>query len=236
MEFMKVKAVIHRGKPDNYEQMILDCAKSVRLNKRATKLLMYYAGCKNGFRPALSEQEKKTGIKSDVISRIRKELINHGLIGYGKEFEDFIVVDWNRIRAFAMLEQPLVYDKKNPEKYFSVVREIGRASKEKRASKKSLLERGKRYKIPAIDEKKDMFLQFFGNMNEQEYTELVTSFPGYDRSRQKNLLSDNEYVKYINTKAFRPNSCKEHTYTKEETARYERNLAFMKAAPQELPF
>lgn len=236
MDYLQPKRIIHRGKPENYEQMVLDCAKNVRLNKRASKLLMYYAGCRNGNKPILSEIEKETDIASNKISSVRQELINHGLIGYGEEFGNMLIIDWNRIRAFAMLEQPLVYDKKNPEKYFSVVREIGRASKEKRASKKSLLERGKRYKIPAIDEKKDMFLQFFGNMNEQEYTELVTSFPGYDRSRQKNLLSDNEYAKYINTKAFRPNSYKEHTYTKEETAQYERNLAFMKAAPQELPF
>lgn len=236
MEFMKVKAIVHRGKPENYEQMILDCARNVRLNKRATKLLMYYAGCKNGCKPALSTVSKETGIASNLISAVRKELINHGLVGYGEEFGNMLVMDWNRIRIFAMLKKPLVYPKKNSENYFSPVQESGRASKEKRASKKSLLERGKKYKIPGVDEKKDLFLQFFGNMTEQEYMELVTSFPEYDRSKQRRLMSDAEYAKHIDIKAFRPNAYKEHTYTKEEQEQYDRNLAFMKSAPQLLPF
>lgn len=236
MEFMKVKAIVHRGKPENYEQMILDCARNVRLNKRATKLLMYYAGCKNGCKPALSTVSKETGIASNLISAVRKELINHGLVGYGEEFGNMLVMDWNRIRIFAMLEKPLVYQKKNSENYFSPVQESGRASKEKRASKKSLLERGKKYKIAGVDEKKDLFLQFFGNMTEQEYTELVTSFPGYDRNKQRWLMTDAEYAKHIDIKAFRPNAYQEHTYTKEEQEQYDRNLAFMKSAPQILPF
>ena len=235
MEFMKVKAIVHRGKPENYEQMILDCARNVRLNKRATKLLMYYAGCKNGCKPALSTVSKETGIASNLISAVRKELINHGLVGYGEEFGNMLVMDWNRIRIFAMLEKPLVYQKKNSENYFSPVQESGRASKEKRASKKSLLERGKKYKIAGVDEKKDLFLQFFGNMTEQEYTELVTSFPGYDRNKQRWLMTDAEYAKHIDIKAFRPNAYQEHTYTKEEQEQYDRNLAFMKSAPQILP-
>ena len=236
MEFVKVKAIVHRGKPENYEQMVFDCAKNVRLTKRAERLLIYYAGCMNGFRPALSVISKKTGIPSNQISDTRKMLISHGLIGYGEEFGNMLVVDWNRIRAFAMLKKPLVYQKKNSENYFSPVQESGRASKEKRASKKSLFERGKKYKIPGVDEKKDLFLQFFGNMTEQEYMELVTSFPEYDRNKQRRLMSDAEYAKHIDIKAFRPNAYKEHTYTKEEQEQYDRNLAFMKSAPQLLPF
>ena len=236
MEFMKAKAIIHRDKPENYEQMVFDCAKNVRLTKRATKLLVYYAGCKNGFKPAGKTIEDETGISAGNVRIVRSELFNHGLIGYGEEFGNMLVVDWNRIRAFAMLKKPLVYQKKNSENYFSPVQESGRASKEKRASKKSLLERGKKYKIPGVEEKKDVFLQFFGNMTEQEYMELVTSFPGYDRSKQRRLMSDAEYAKHIDIKAFRPNAYKEHTYTKEEQEQYDRNLAFMKSAPQLLPF
>lgn len=236
MDFVKAKVIIHQKKPDNYEQMVLDCAKNVRLTKRATKLLMYYAGCKSGFRPSGVIIERETGISAGHMRTVRAELYKHGIIGYGEEFGDRIVVDWNRIRIFAMLGHPLDYDKKNPERFFSFVHASKDAARGKRNGKKTLLERGKRFKIPGVDEKKDVFLQFYGNMTEQEYVDLVRAFPEYGRNKQRCLMSDAEYAKHIDIKAFRPNAYQEHTYTKEEQEQYEKNLAFMKAALHILPF
>lgn len=238
MEYMKAKSILHRGKgkAENHEQVIIDCAKNLRLTKNAIKLLKYYAICNNGFSPALETIDKTINIGKKNISSYRRELVNHGIIGYGEEFGDRIVVDWNRIRIFAMLGHPLDYDKKNPERFFSFVHSSKDAARGKRNGKKTLLERGKRFKIPGVDEKKDVFLQFYGNMTEQEYVDLVRAFPEYGRNKQRCLMSDAEYAKHIDIKAFRPNAYQEHTYTKEEQEQYEKNLAFMKAALHILPF
>lgn len=230
------KTIVHRGKPEDYEQMVLDCAKNVRLTKNATRLLVYYAERSNGFKPALAEIERATGIFGKSISTYRKQLITHGLIGYGEDFGNMLVVDWNRIHIFAMLERPLDFEKKNSENYFSVVQESYRAAMERRDSKKSLLERGKRYKISGIDEKKDLFLQLFGGMTEREYVDLVTSFPEYDVKKQKRLLSDAEYAKRVNTKIFHQSVCEECKYSKEDQEQYEKNIVLLKSAPQLLPF
>ena len=99
-----------------------------------------------------------------------------------------------------------------------------------------MLERGRRYKIPGIDEKKDLFLQLFGSMTEREYVDLVTSFPEYDIRKQKRLLSDAEYAKRVNTKILHQSVCEECKYSKEDQEQYEKNIALLKSAPQLLPF
>ena len=233
---MVAKAIIHRGRPEVFEKMVLDCAKNVRLTKTATKLFLYYAGCKNGFRPSIMEIEKVTGIFSKSISTYRKQLISRGLIGYGEEFGNMLVVDWRRIRSFAILDCPLEYDKKNPEKYFFPVSEAKHLAKDRRNSKKTLLERGRMYKLPGVDEKKDVFLHFFGNLTEKDYVDLVTSFPGYDRGQQKKLLSDAMYGKYINLKSFRFPAMDSYDYTADEQAGYKNMIDYLKSAPQGLPF
>lgn len=229
-------AIIHRNKPENYEQMASDAASNLKLTKRATKLLMYYAGCKNGFKPSLSAIDNNTGVGVKNITIIRKELVNHGVVGFGEQYGHATVIDWNRIRDFARLEKPLEYEKKNSEKYFSAVQAKGATAKRKRFDSKSLLIRGRQYRIPGVDEKNDLFLQFFGNMNEQEYTDLITSFPEYDRNKQTRLISDYEYAKYFNSKVSPLYVGHDITLTKAEMEQYEKNIDFMKNAPHKLPF
>ena len=100
-------AIFHsKGRPQCYLTMIDDCARNIHLRKQATELLKFYAGCSNGFRPALYLIEKEIGIPSVKVSPIRKILVDHGLIDYNRE-QRYIYIAWNRINAFAMLEKPL---------------------------------------------------------------------------------------------------------------------------------
>ena len=85
--------------------MIMDAAQNIHLRRQATKLLLFYADQNNGFRPALKLIKRKTGIPENKVSEVRKRLIDRGLIAY--EPEDFIMLDWQRIRTFAALEKPL---------------------------------------------------------------------------------------------------------------------------------
>lgn len=99
--------IIHSEKrPRCYLTMIDDCAKNIHLRKQATALLKFYAGYLDGFRPALAFIEKETGIHAEDVSKIRKRLVDHGLIAYNRE-KRYIYIAWNRIRAFAILEEPL---------------------------------------------------------------------------------------------------------------------------------
>lgn len=85
--------------------MIEDAARNTHLGKRATALLKYYAGCGKGFRPALAEIQKHTGIASNKISEIRKELVDRAVISY--EPTDAISINWKTIRILAGLPEPL---------------------------------------------------------------------------------------------------------------------------------
>lgn len=77
-------AIHHIGQRDeNHAQTVQQAAKVVRLPDRATKLLTYYAGCSDGFRPALNTIRENTGIAKNAVSTIRKCLVTAGFILYG---------------------------------------------------------------------------------------------------------------------------------------------------------
>lgn len=67
-------------------------------------LWLLYEDTQEGFRPALKYVEDRTGIRSNKISEIRKELIIHGLIALTDEQ---LIIDWDRVRIFASLDKPL---------------------------------------------------------------------------------------------------------------------------------
>ena len=48
--------------------------------------------------------EDRTGIRSNKISEIRKELIDHSIVALTDEQ---VIIDWERVQIFASLEKPL---------------------------------------------------------------------------------------------------------------------------------
>lgn len=102
----KPARIIHfPDRPTNYTQIAKRAARNVHLGKSATALLCFYAGCGEGFRPAMQVIERATGIRFNAISRTRAELSDKGLIEYrsGK----CLSVLWDRIRIFAALTEPI---------------------------------------------------------------------------------------------------------------------------------
>lgn len=110
---MKSPPAIHHEppRPQQYCQMIKDAARNVKLPKSPTNLLALYADCEEGFRPALHFVEGKTGIGHDHVSRTRDYLNDRGLIQYDNAAGK-ITIRWDRIKAFAMLTEPIVGAKK----------------------------------------------------------------------------------------------------------------------------
>lgn len=99
--------IIHsEPRPQEYRQMIEDAARNIHLRRQSASLLICYASHANRFRPALKLISEQTKIAPQDISKVRKRLVEHGLIDYSAE-HGFIFIDWQRIRAFAMLEKPL---------------------------------------------------------------------------------------------------------------------------------
>ena len=80
-----------------------DACAAMRLPKSAARLMVYYATCANGFRPALQTVQKATGIDRTNISGIRKLLVNVGLIRYTPGTTGTIRIDWKRIATMAAL-------------------------------------------------------------------------------------------------------------------------------------
>lgn len=98
-------AIHHIGQRDeNHTQTVQQAAKVVRLPDRATKLLTYYAGCSDGFRPALNTIRENTGIAKNAVSTIRKCLVTAGFILYGG---GNICLLWDRIEEVARIEKLL---------------------------------------------------------------------------------------------------------------------------------
>ena len=69
---------------------------------------MYYSTCGKGFRPALKEIEKQTGIRSNKVSAIRTSLRRYNMIDYEcSQAGHFIFLNWRGIREYASLEKPV---------------------------------------------------------------------------------------------------------------------------------
>lgn len=99
----KPPRIKHKGKrPENWEALIDEMAEKTYMPKRQVRLLKYYAGRTNGFRPSLALIEKETGISANKVSEVRLELVLHGVLSYGRE-NPVILIHWNRIMALASI-------------------------------------------------------------------------------------------------------------------------------------
>lgn len=177
---MKPPIIIHRDKPEKPHRMLKDACINIGLSKRAVTLLKFYASCKSGFRPSTSYIEAKTEIKYRNISYVRSELAERGIIGYGDEFRNMIVVDWSRIKVFAGLPEKLTYDKNRASDYFAPVREYRAEAKENKLYYHTKI-RDAYPKIRIIDEpiiskKEEKYWQYYESLTPYEYVSLVKSF------------------------------------------------------------
>lgn len=147
--------------------MVIAAAKNVRLNSRPLRLLLFLEGRSNGFRPAQKWIEKNTGIAKNKISEVRNELVQHGMIGYG---DGKILFDWNRMRTYAALSEPLA--------------KIGYHKPIDGKTQLTVGELGKRYKIigrPRIlDTDEKCFFEHLDNMTEVMWLGICRLFPEYN--------------------------------------------------------
>lgn len=83
---------------------------NLRMPKAARKLMTYYASCGTGFRPSLKIIDDATHIGAKNVSTVRQYLVRWGLIAYDS---DTILIDWFRLRAFAMMDPKMMGYKKD---------------------------------------------------------------------------------------------------------------------------
>lgn len=228
MSYKSPPMVCHKGRPKSFQAMAADACKNVRLSKRGTALFMFYASCSRGFRPALSIINNQTGIDPPHISHVRSELVAKGMIGYGDEFGNCVYIDWYRIRALAMLEAPLQYEKSSPERYFSPVAKTPVAH-----STRTIGELGSVYRIihpRTLTARENRFYDAIDKMTEREYVEMVKSLPEYHRTQFRPLLSEKAYLKrYGLASGLSQRLASQHTASNAD-------IAYLQSMPQELPF
>lgn len=99
----------------SHKDIIQDVIDKFGLKSEEAKLLMLYGTCKNRFKPSRKYIEKKTGIKKDNISRVRKKLVDHGFIELYKRKTDgtsAIYIDWIQLRDLASIPKDMLGKRK----------------------------------------------------------------------------------------------------------------------------
>ena len=190
-------AIYHsEPRPNNYVNMINDCATNIHLRPNATLLLQFYADQANGFTPSLGLINRSTGLAPNKIFELRQQLVNYGLINYSSE-KHFIHIGWSRIKAYAMLEQPLRLTRGQCT-FFPFTEEPKLLRK--RITLKQL---GAKYRIKEprqLEPWEEEFYDKLEQMTEQEYREMVEEikvleFPNYPATPPD--VSDREWVSCI---------------------------------------
>ena len=151
--------------------MILDAARNIHLRKQATELLLFYADQANGFRPALKLIGKKTGLPTQDISKIRKRLIDRGLIAYKPG--NYIMLDWQRIRIFAALEKPLTLPRSKAYTFSPVRKTTSKAP--------TIGQTGRKYRIRnprTLTATEKHFYSTVDQLTEAEFIDLMNLLPG----------------------------------------------------------
>lgn len=222
-------AIKYVGKPrSGAVQMAQDACRNVRLGARATRLLLYYAKCRSGCAPYSSDIAKATGITGKHLYTVRNDIAAHGLIGIG----EYILIDWNRIRTFAMLTEPLTFKKGSPERYFSPV---GAGNKPKLFSRQAIWYTGRNYIIRhprELTKDEEAFYKILEDMSEREYIEMVRAFKP-DIWFGKGLMPERVYAKYIGKMPRVTVKDGEETVSERKIAQ---DAAYLAGMPQELPF
>lgn len=102
--FRTPPVIWHKDKPEHVaaEQIAAAASDNLRLSKRETKLLLYYCSQAKMFTPSLKRIEQMTGIAANKVWETQDKLCKKMLIfrEHGK-----IIIDWWRLRAFAMMER-----------------------------------------------------------------------------------------------------------------------------------
>ena len=160
------------GRPVYYRDMIRDCAGNIRLSKRQTALLAYYADCGNGFSPALKEIEKQTGIPANKVWEVRSVLLQRQLIDI---VGNALYIKWVRIRALAMMPKLTKHDAMtgvwNWHRTEPTIRQL---EKMRPRDKDALPVLNTQQRELSEDEKR--FYRFVYSLTEKQYFDLLEAF------------------------------------------------------------
>lgn len=236
MFYKKPPTVIHWHKPEKCEEMALDACKNVRLSKRATKLFLYYASCKSGFRPAAKVIAEEFGISNTQLCNLRNDLFKHGLVGYGEQFDNSVLIDWNRIRAFAMLEEPLQYVKSKVELCFPQMQSPKEKKKAAYRKKKTIGElcwKDFLEPITWLSEDEIRWIEFLKGLTEDQYCELAELFRQAMGDEANFVVSTANQDYYIHPVDQYDDSW---MHTPEYKEKMRQDIVFLKNMPQDLPF
>ena len=195
--------IIYSSRPNHYAEIIAEASKNIRLSKRATLLLQFYADQANGFSPALALIAKYTGIRSDNVSLVRKQLSDRNLIEYDSR-RHTIRIFFDHIQAFAMIAitsgRRLTKAESTNSAFFTP---SARPKYNGLTIKNIISQHTSPYPINAEFRTKPEKLSTFMHtwiesaekMTEAEYMDKVRSLPGYNPELQKPMIEWELYSK-----------------------------------------
>lgn len=95
--------IVHQNrKPGDGDDLINRVCDAMHVNAAARRLLLFYSHCPQTYMVHQLETSEKAKIKINNISRSRQELEALGLI---TKTERTIIMDWDRFRKFALLDE-----------------------------------------------------------------------------------------------------------------------------------
>lgn len=184
--------IIHNGfRPSYWKEMVADCCFNIRLGNEETSLLSYYCSCAPGFRPALKEIQRQTGIIPVHVSRARSHLCQRNVIIYSR---GTITIDWYRIRNFAIMprlqkEEALygLYPRRSTKK----LKELSESFRDEDAVRWNQIYRPKKKREFTPQEK--TWIKKIENMTIDQYLLVLNKIKGFPQA-PKNAIS--YYVMY----------------------------------------
>lgn len=91
-------------KNDNFADLANKASKACHMSRGETALLMYYAGCSSGFKPAAHAIAEAIGVGDPYVYILRDALKSKGIIDVSG---GNVVVNWARIKILASLKPEL---------------------------------------------------------------------------------------------------------------------------------
>lgn len=91
-------------KGDDFATLTNKAAKATHMGRGEASLLMYYAACSSGYRPAAKHVAESIGVDEGYVYVLRKALESKGVISV---MSDAVIVNWDRIKILASLDPKL---------------------------------------------------------------------------------------------------------------------------------
>ena len=177
----KIPTMIINNRPFQYTLIAKIACDQMRLSPRERKLFLYFVSCKTGFRPALKQIQKETGISSNKVSEIRSKLHNKCLVKYNRDRRTIKIL-WKAVEHYSLGKFPRNghghYTPDDYDYYLTMIKDLPNQYKVRKYH-------------PSLKKDEIRFLEYLETLTAYEYGETLAIFPeNKELSREQFSLAE----------------------------------------------